>query len=86
MTVDGFVLPQTPYEAYENGKYNEEARLHGFNLQEGEAFILFNQASMKNYEETGEKPKAYKPTYFNINTWEDYHPYGEFFDPDMGWH
>jgi hypothetical protein len=41
---------------------------------------------MKNYEETGEKPKAYKPTYFNINTWEDYHPYGEFFDPDMGWH
>ena len=51
MTVDGFVLPQTPYEAYANGEYNEEARLHGFNLQEGEAFILFNQASMKNYEE-----------------------------------
>ncbi len=31
MTVDGYVLPQTPYESYQKGIHNEEAILHGFN-------------------------------------------------------
>lgn len=51
ITVDGFVLPQTPYEAYQKGEHNEEAILHGFNALEGTPFILFEQANLKNYEQ-----------------------------------
>ena len=50
MTVDGYVLPQTPYEAYQKGEHNEEAILQGFNSLEGVPFILFSNANMKNYE------------------------------------
>jgi para-nitrobenzyl esterase len=50
LTVDGYVLAETPWESYEKGSYNEEARLHGFNGQESEAFILFEQANQNNYE------------------------------------
>ncbi|MBR1860303.1 MAG: carboxylesterase family protein [Lachnospiraceae bacterium] len=50
MTVDGYVLEKTPYESYLEGEYNETAILHGYNLHEGEAFILFSQANLKNYE------------------------------------
>ena len=50
ITVDGAVLPVTPYEAYRNGQHNEEAMLHGFNALEGTPFILFEQAKLKNYE------------------------------------
>ena len=56
ITVDGYVLPQTPYEAYKAGEHNEEAMLHGFNAEEGTPFILFEQANMKNYED---KVRAY---------------------------
>ena len=49
MTVDGYVLPETPYESYRKGVHNEEAILHGFNAQEGTAFILFDNADQKNY-------------------------------------
>ena len=50
ITVDGYVLPETPYEAYAYGVHNEEAQLHGFNREEAEAFILLGQANLKNYE------------------------------------
>lgn len=50
MTVDGWVLPTTPYEAYRCGVCNAEALLHGFNAAEGTPFILFAQANLKNYE------------------------------------
>ena len=50
MTVDGYVLTQTPYEAYQKGEHNEEAILQGFNSLEGVPFILFSNADMKNYE------------------------------------
>ena len=50
ITVDGYVLTRTPYEAYKAGEHNEEAMLHGFNAEEGAPFILFEQASLKNYE------------------------------------
>ena len=50
ITVDGYVLAETPFESYEEGSYNEEARLHGFNREEAEAFILFSQANLKDYE------------------------------------
>ena len=49
MTVDGFVLPRLPYEAYAAGIHNEEAQLHGYNREESAPFILLGQASMKNY-------------------------------------
>ena len=51
ITVDGFILPQTPWEAYQKGEHNEEAILHGFNAMEGTPFILFEQANLKNYEQ-----------------------------------
>ena len=50
LTVDGYALPETPYEAYRNGRFNEEAQLHGFNREEAAPFILFSQANLKNYE------------------------------------
>ena len=51
MTIDGYVLTQTPYEAYRKEEHNEEAILHGFNALEGTPFILFSQANAKNYEQ-----------------------------------
>ena len=50
ITVDGYVLEETPWESYAKGLHNEEAILHGFNSLEGTPFILFDQANMKNYE------------------------------------
>ncbi len=50
LTVDGYALTETPYESYRAGRFNEEARLHGFNREEAEAFIIFDQASLKDYE------------------------------------
>ena len=51
ITVDGYVLTETPYESYARGIHNEEAQLHGFNREESGPFILFGQADLKNYEE-----------------------------------
>jgi len=51
ITVDGYVLTKTPYEAYRAGEHNEEALLHGFNAEEGTPFILFEQGNLKNYED-----------------------------------
>ncbi|MBQ9210305.1 MAG: carboxylesterase family protein [Clostridia bacterium] len=59
-TVDGYVLPQTPYESYQQGEFNEEGQLHGFNREEAAPFILFGQANAKNYEE---KVRAYFGSY-----------------------
>ena len=50
MTVDGYVLTETPYESYQKGIHNEEALLHGFNANEGAAFILFDNAKLNDYE------------------------------------
>ncbi len=50
ITVDGYVLTETPYESYKKGIHNEEAQLQGFNGDEATPFILFSQANMKNYE------------------------------------
>ncbi len=50
MTVDGYVLTETPWESYAKGIHNEEAQLHGYNLEEAAPFILFSNANMKNYE------------------------------------
>ena len=60
ITVDGYILPKTPYEAYLAGDHNEEALLHGFNAEEGTPFILFDQANLKNYES---KVRAYFKDY-----------------------
>ena len=51
ITIDGYVLTQTPYAAYQKGEHNEQALLHGFNAQESAPFILFSQANLKNYEQ-----------------------------------
>jgi len=51
ITIDGYVLTETPYESYKKGIHNEEACLHGFNALEATPFILFEQANLKNYEQ-----------------------------------
>ena len=56
MTVDGYALTETPYESYQKGIHNEEAILHGYNEEESAAFIMFDRANMKNYEQ---KIRAY---------------------------
>lgn len=50
ITVDGYVLTETPYESYKKGAHNEKQIMHGYNLEESAAFIIFDQANMKNYE------------------------------------
>ena len=50
ITVDGYVLTETPYESYRKGIHNEEVQMHGFNREESAPFILFSQANLKNYE------------------------------------
>lgn len=50
MTVDGYALTETPYESYQKGLFNESAVLHGYNSRESAAFLIFNDASMKDYE------------------------------------
>ncbi len=50
MTIDGYALTETPYESYRRGVHNEEAILHGYNSRESGPFILFSQASMKDFE------------------------------------
>ncbi len=51
ITVDGYVLTETPYESYRKGIHNEEALLHGFNANEGGAFLVFDRTDLKNYPE-----------------------------------
>ncbi|MBQ6465293.1 MAG: carboxylesterase family protein [Oscillospiraceae bacterium] len=51
MTVDGYALPQTPYEAYRKGEHNEEAILQGFNGHEGGPFLLFTRTDLESYEQ-----------------------------------
>ena len=51
ITVDGYALTETPYESYKKGLHNEEAILHGYNSEESGPFIMFSQASLKDFEE-----------------------------------
>ena len=70
MTVDGYALPQTPYEIYKAGLNNEEALLNGFNERDGFIFNFFKTITTKNLaaniepafkERTDEFINAYKP-------------------------
>lgn len=40
MTLDGYALSETPYEAYTNGHNNEEELLNGYNVLEADAFVV----------------------------------------------
>ncbi len=60
VTVDGYVLPDTPYHLRKQGIHNEEALLHGYNAEESGPFIIFGRASMKDYEA---KVRAYFQDY-----------------------
>lgn len=42
MTIDGYALPKHPYEIYEAKENNEEALLNGYNVKEGDAFVIPN--------------------------------------------
>ena len=51
MTVDGYALPETPYEIYKKGLNNEEALLNGFNKREGFGFSFFTRVTKSNITE-----------------------------------
>jgi len=51
MTNDGYALIESPYESYKKGIHNEEAMLHGYNSEESSAFLVLNDASLKDYKE-----------------------------------
>ena len=56
LTVDGYALPDSPYNLRRAGIHNEESILHGFNDKESGPFIIFSHANLKNYES---KVRAY---------------------------
>ena len=49
ITVDGYVLTETPYESYKKGIHNEGAILHSANAEESGPFIILDHANMSNY-------------------------------------
>ena len=51
MTVDGYALPETPYEIYKKGENHEEALLNGFNKREGFGFTFFTRVTKGNIGE-----------------------------------
>ena len=51
ITVDGYALTKNPYEAYLAGEVNETAVLHGCNAEESAAFLILQNASLKDYEQ-----------------------------------
>ena len=51
ITVDGYVLTESPYESYQKGIHNEEAVFHGYNAKESGPFLLFSRTDKKKYEE-----------------------------------
>ena len=40
MTLDGYALTKNPYDVYKDGENNEEALLNGYNVHEGDAFVI----------------------------------------------
>ncbi len=48
MCVDGYALPQTPFEIYQKGENHEEALLNGFNKQEAFGFTYFTKVNKDN--------------------------------------
>ena len=56
MTIDGYALPESPYEIYRKGNNNEVALLNGVNAGEADPFIFLEylfgeQPNLKNYKE-----------------------------------
>lgn len=51
ITIDGYALEKTPYQSYQDGEYNEEALLHGYNKEESAPFLLFDHVAKDNYRE-----------------------------------
>ncbi|MBP5230860.1 MAG: carboxylesterase family protein [Clostridia bacterium] len=49
ITVDGYVLTETPFESYRKGIHNEEAILHGCNSKESGPFLLFSRTDAKSF-------------------------------------
>ena len=50
ITPDGYVLTEAPGETFRRGIHNGEAILHGYNLHESGAFLLFGKTSRKGFE------------------------------------
>ena len=53
VTIDGYVLTDTPYNLRKQGVHNEEAIVHGYNAEESGPFILFSHAKIMKREFAG---------------------------------
>ncbi len=51
ITVDGYALEEMPLASYRRGAHNEEAILHGYNLHESGAFLVFDRITLASFEE-----------------------------------
>lgn len=60
ITIDGYVLTESPYESYRKGIHNEESILHGYNRTEGNLFLILDSTNRNNYEN---KVRGYFGTY-----------------------
>ncbi|WP_445147044.1 carboxylesterase/lipase family protein [Dyella sp. Tek66A03] len=51
LIIDGYALPQSPYEAYQKGQENQASVLIGSNADEGEAFIAGRTINRANFRQ-----------------------------------
>lgn len=68
ITVDGYAMPEPPYEIFKKGQNNEEALLNGYNEKEAFAFTFFIKLTSDNFEKMvienfGEKGKNFLKDY-----------------------
>ncbi|MBQ4350219.1 MAG: carboxylesterase family protein [Clostridia bacterium] len=54
--LDGYVLRELPMESYLRGAHNEEAILHGYNLHESGAFLIFDKITLASF---GDRVRGY---------------------------
>jgi para-nitrobenzyl esterase len=61
-TVDPYSMPEYPWNIYQKGENNEEALLNGFNLREGDLFILATRVTKNNlYKLVDDSPYVTDP-------------------------
>lgn len=46
ITIDGYFLPDTPYNLYKKGEFNETTVIHGYNLKESGPFLIFDSTTL----------------------------------------
>lgn len=72
VTVDGFVLPEPPHDAYSKGVFNCRDIMHGYNLEESGPFTMFDKARLSDFEKRMRRAFAERAddaiAYYNVKT------------------